>query len=127
MRVGSLLRRKVCVVSEREDLRELLAALIEADGYQVANAATGEAGLDRAARFRPHAVVVEAPSGKAKDLINRLRSRPELSACGLLVISATLDVPIASQGAWAPFAKPFDLLKLKSAVAAAAARPGQRF
>ena len=48
-------------------------------------------------------------------------------ACGLLVISATLDVPIASQGAWAPFAKPFDLLKLKSAVAAAAARPGQRF
>ena len=122
MDAAAFIRKRVCVVSNSAGVRALLAALIEAEGYTVADTETEETGLDRAARFRPDALVVEAPTGQANALVTRLRARPELAGCGLLVISARLEVPAHSEGAWATFSKPFDLLKLHAAVAACAHR-----
>ncbi|MHB1847024.1 MAG: response regulator [Deltaproteobacteria bacterium] len=114
-------RRRVCVVSDSLQVRWMLAALLEAGGFATAHVGVEANGVELAVAFRPDALVVEAEGGDAKEVVGRLRNRVELSRCGLLVLSARVEPPVASQGAWAAFTRSFDLLKLHAAVALCAA------
>ncbi len=99
----------------------MLATVLEAGGYATAHAGSEDQGNDDVVAFRPDALIVESDKGRPQALVNRLRGRTELARCGLLVISARIELPLASEGAWAAFTRSFDLLKLHAAVAACSA------
>jgi two-component system KDP operon response regulator KdpE len=76
----------VAVIDDEIQLRRLLRVSLEANGYKVAEAATGQAGLAEIANCRPDVVVVDLglPDMSGMDVIGRLR---EWSDVPIIVLS----------------------------------------
>jgi DNA-binding response OmpR family regulator len=49
----------VLIIEDATDLRDLFAAELATDGFLVIDAADGEAGIDKAKRFEPDAIVLD--------------------------------------------------------------------
>jgi len=56
---GSLDDTRVIVVDDELELAELLAEVLQSNGYRVKTAADGEAALTLAAEFRPHCMLLD--------------------------------------------------------------------
>ena len=69
--------RTLLVVDDDEDLREALAEQLEAEGFHVLQAPTGEAGGRAAAAGRPDLLIldVDLPDTDGRDLCRRLRDQ----------------------------------------------------
>ncbi|HXG04059.1 MAG TPA: ATP-binding protein, partial [Candidatus Binatia bacterium] len=69
--------RRVLVVEDHDDGREMLAATLRLDGHQVIEAATGEAGIQAALQHRPEVVLLDIglPDVKGYEVGRRLREQ----------------------------------------------------
>jgi two-component system KDP operon response regulator KdpE len=78
--------RTVLVIDDEIQMRRLLRACLERNGYAVVEAATGDAGLAEAVRRRPDAVLLDLglPDMDGQDVLKRLR---EWSQVPVLVVS----------------------------------------
>jgi PAS domain S-box-containing protein len=56
---GAQVRRRVLIVEDNDDARDMLRHLLEQTGHEVHEAADGLAGLDRTLALRPDAVVID--------------------------------------------------------------------
>jgi PAS domain S-box-containing protein len=56
---GARVRRRVLIVEDNDDAREMLRHLLEQTGHEVHEAADGLVGLDRALALRPDVVVID--------------------------------------------------------------------
>lgn len=107
------------VVEDEPDLRDVVCAVLEDEGYIVASAADGRQALDRAAEERPTLVVLDMGlpvlSGEevAAELTKLFADPPPI-----LVMSAAGTVAERARkiGAAGYIAKPFDLDDLAAAV-----------
>ena len=82
---------RILVVEDNRDTSILLRDLLVAEGYEVESVPTGEAALAALERTPETDLVVldlMLPGMSGYDVIERLRSRPELAATPILVLSA---------------------------------------
>ena len=78
--------KTVLVIDDEIQMRRLLRACLERNGYDVVEAATGDAGLDEAVRCQPSAVLLDLglPDMDGQAVLKRLR---EWSQVPVLVVS----------------------------------------
>ena len=95
-------KKRVLVVEDNRDSAESLRTLLDLSGYEVEIAYTGPAGLEAAARFRPHAVVCDIglPGLDGYGVAAALRQRPEMANARLIAVTGygrTEDIEKARQ------------------------------
>ena len=97
----------VLVVDDEPDVRYLLRITLEYAGYEVVEAAHGEAALDQTRRAIPRLVLTDwmMPRMGGGELIERLRADESTKAIPIVIISGTRGV---KGGADAVLEKPFD-------------------
>lgn len=80
--------RHVLVIDDDSSIRELMSRMLKREGYSVITAATGEQGLELAARFRPAVIVLDVmlPRLDGWAVLTKLKSNPELA-----------DIPVVMQ------------------------------
>jgi CheY-like chemotaxis protein len=105
--------KRILVVEDDDDVRELMRRTLERNGYDVTTAADGIEAYDLALRLRPDLIITDIymPAADGVHLVRRVRDTPELLITPIIVTtgygtgSATLTL---SQGADAFEPKPVD-------------------
>ena len=114
----------VLVVEDAAEIRDLMVQVLEGEGYRVATAADGAAGLAAALADPPALVLTDLvmPGLDGAELCRRLRADQRTRAVPVLVMTALAPQLAAASLAGCPhdglLAKPFDLDRLFAAVAA---------
>lgn len=80
----------VLVVEDDNDTREMLQRMLEREGFTVAEAADGRAGLDRVAEQRPSLILLDLlmPQMNGFEFLAELQARPEWRSIPVVVVTA---------------------------------------
>jgi CheY-like chemotaxis protein len=105
--------KKILVVEDDDETRELLRMALERRGYVVFTAEDGVQGFEEAVRRRPDLIVTDVtmPAADGAHLVRRVRDTPEVAETPILVTTgfgsgnATFTL---AQGATAYEPKPID-------------------
>jgi len=105
--------KKILVVEDDDETRELLRMALERRGYRVFTAEDGVRGYEEAASRRPDLIVTDVtmPAADGAHLVRRVRDTPEIADTPILVTTgfgtgnATFTL---AQGATAYEPKPID-------------------
>ena len=111
---------RVLVVDDDAEIREIVATVLEEDGYRVDTASNGAEALRVANESQPDAVILDArmPVMDGWAFLERWRARPAKHRAPVLVISSARDRRTAlDRGARAYLSKPFDLETLETTLA----------
>ena len=115
-------RRRVLVVDDNADLRELVGTVLSAGGYEVADAPHGRAALDLVTDFRPDVILLDSamPVMSGPEFAQRYHRLPAPHA-PIVMLTGEPDgrAQAAAIGAAAFLAKPFALPALLRHVGAA--------
>lgn len=111
----------VLVVEDDPSVRGLLQTLLDAEGYDVATASDGLAGLVKASNRRPALILLDLmmPDLGGIRVLEELRSDPLLADIPVIVVTGKVDaVPglKAVLGEDSVFAKPFGVAELLARV-----------
>jgi PAS domain S-box-containing protein len=95
-------KKRVLVIEDNRDSAESLRTLLDLSGYEVDVAHTGPAGVEAAARFKPHAIVCDIglPELDGYGVAEALRGRPEMANVRLIAVTGygrTEDIEKARQ------------------------------
>ena len=84
---------KILVVEDNPDILELVAYNLEAQGFEVAKAATGEKGLDWATRHRPDLVILDVmlPGINGLDVCRKLKQQEATRPLPVILLTAKSD------------------------------------
>lgn len=112
----------VLVVEDDPSVRGLLQTLLVAEGYDVATASDGLAGLVKASRRKPALILLDLmmPDLGGVRVLEELGGDPLLADVPVIVVTGKLDaVPAISQqlGEDSVFTKPFSVAELLARVA----------
>ena len=111
---------RVLVVEDNTELREIIATVLEDDGYRVDTACNGADALRKAGEHQPDAVILDArmPIMDGWEFLAKWRTRPAAHRSPVLLVSAVGNLRTAlDAGAQAYLSKPFDLDTLESTLA----------
>jgi two-component system phosphate regulon response regulator PhoB len=120
--------KKVLVVEDEEDVRELVAFKLSSAGYDVTVAVDGEEGLAQARRIRPDLVLLDwmTPRLNGLDAAIAMRADPELAAIPVILLTAKSQERDVERGFSAGIddyiVKPFSPKELLSRIEAVLAR-----
>jgi CheY-like chemotaxis protein len=118
--------RRVLVIDDNADARELLARSLEKAGYEVRVASSGEEGLVAARELQPDLITLDVmmPGLDGPHVLSQLRSEPALAEIPVLLVSTRADREMAlTLGASGFLTKPVDreeLLRVVNRLAPAA-------
>jgi DNA-binding response OmpR family regulator len=112
----------VLVVEDDPSVRGLLQTLLLAEGYDVATASDGLAGLVKASNHRPSLILLDLmmPDLGGVRVLEELQADPHLADVPVIVVTGKLDaVPALEEqlGGDSVFAKPFGVAELLARVA----------
>ncbi|HEU0114059.1 MAG TPA: response regulator [Thermomicrobiales bacterium] len=107
----------ILVADDEADVRSLILALLEDEGYRVVVAANGRAALDVVERRRPDLILMDVmmPTMDGREAARRLRERPDTKAIPIVLMSA-VGCDALQPGVQAFVAKPFDLDQLLATI-----------
>jgi chemosensory pili system protein ChpA (sensor histidine kinase/response regulator) len=108
---------RVLVVEDNAEIREVVAMVLEDDGYRVTCASNGAEALRKADQHRPDAVILDVnmPVMDGWTFLEHWRARPAERRAPVLVVSSARDGRTArDRGAQAYLSKPFDLATLET-------------
>ena len=121
---------RILVVEDETVIRELIAQVLQEEGYQIEQAANGAEALAKLKNFHPDAIVLDLmmPVMDGWAFANAWHALATGEAIPILIMSASPNLPRSAEqlrpyGVRAAIAKPFDLDVLLVAVARLAARP----
>ncbi len=103
----------VLVIDDNQDATEVLAMLIEIEGWTVATARTLAQGRAQVDRRRPDLVLLDLnlPDGSGMKLLSELKADPATAAIPVVILSGMLDIRVKEEtqhlGAADFLAKPF--------------------
>lgn len=82
-------RQRVLVVDDNPDAVEMMQMLLEASGYETASAYDSWSALERAASFRPQAVLLDIglPGASGYEVVRRLRALPECAQAKMIALT----------------------------------------
>ena len=114
---------KILVVEDDPSVRGLLQTLLTTEGYEVATASDGLAGLVKASSQQPALILLDLmmPDLGGVRVLEELRADPDLSYIPVVVVTGKLEaVPSLRTllGDENVFAKPFGVAELLARVAA---------
>jgi CheY-like chemotaxis protein len=116
--------RKVLIIDDEDDIREVAALSLEAvAGWQVITANCGPEGLRMAAAEKPDAILLDVmmPEMDGPTTFKNLQADPETAAIPVLLLTAKVQGVdqrrFASLGVKAVLFKPFDPLTLSAEMA----------
>lgn len=121
-------KRRVLVVEDTPDTRELLRFVLEAEGYEVLEAADGVSALDVALRELPDAIIMDMnlPRLSGDRAVELIRREPALEGVSIIACTALNRWEWRGKaivaGCDAFVAKPMDLERLRAALAQLLAR-----
>ncbi len=77
-------------IEDEADIRELLTITLEAEGFRVLSAATGEQGLQMARAENPALILLDLmlPSISGLEICRQIRADPEISTVPILMLTA---------------------------------------
>lgn len=81
---------EILSIEDEPDIRELLKVTLEADGFRVISAATGEQGLQMARTEKPSLILLDLmlPKVSGLDICREIRADPEIAAIPILMLTA---------------------------------------
>ncbi|MEO8877415.1 MAG: response regulator, partial [Polyangiaceae bacterium] len=79
----------VLIVDDEDDVRELLALLLERDGYRVKCACDGDEGLERAKALKPDLVITDhvMPGLSGLQLVRAMAQIPGLATTKIILVT----------------------------------------
>ncbi len=82
--------KKILLVEDYKDIREMLAALLIGKGFQVSTAIDGSDGLKQAQANPPDLIVTDTnmPKLSGIDMTKQLRQMPEFATTPIIVLSS---------------------------------------
>ena len=113
-------RPKILVIDDDKEIRTVVAELLSMSGYDVVEAASGQQGLDHAARMVPDLILLDVmmPGIDGWTVLSKLQDNPKLADVPVIVLSAVGDVEMAmSLGAASVLLKPVDASRLTAEIA----------
>jgi DNA-binding response OmpR family regulator len=119
---------RVLVVEDDPSVRGLLHTLLSAEGYEVATASDGLAGLVKAAATKPALMLLDLmmPDLGGVRVLEEIRDDPELSETPVIVVTGKIDAVPGMRdllGEDHVFVKPFAVAELLARVAAITGGP----
>jgi CheY-like chemotaxis protein len=114
MRVpGGEVSKRVLIVEDEQDVADLVADVLDLEGFQAQVAASGESALDDALTFHPDVVLLDLmmPGVDGFEVARRLHAHPETKALPIVVMTAMHDPQARAEevGTSLFLAKPFDI------------------
>ncbi len=103
----------VLVVDDEESMRELVAEVLQEEGYRVVTARNGSEALSVALQIRPRLIVTDLmmPAMNGRVLRERLRDEPQTAMIPVVLMSAAYRLQPGDHFA-ATIAKPFGIDEL---------------
>jgi len=94
MAATSSSRKRILIIDDEVDVRELLALLLERDGYRVARAEDGTEGLAMVQSLRPDLVITDhlMPGLSGAEIVRTMRAEPALASIPVIMVTGA---PIA--------------------------------
>lgn len=82
--------KKILVIEDDQELRAIICDIFAAEGYQVEGAEDGEAGLEKAAQWRPDLVILDLklPRLTGLEVMDRLKQDPDLGNTPVIMLTA---------------------------------------
>jgi DNA-binding response OmpR family regulator len=119
---------RVLVVEDDPSVRGLLHTLLSAEGYEVATASDGLAGLVKAAATKPALMLLDLmmPDLGGVRVLEEIRDDPELAQTPVIVVTGKVDAVPGMRdllGEDHVFVKPFAVAELLARVAAITGGP----
>jgi two-component system cell cycle response regulator DivK len=105
--------KRILVVEDQEDNRRIIRDLLASAGFELIEAADGEAGVHLAGSERPDLILmdIQLPVLDGHEATRRIKSNPELAAIPIIVVTSYAlsgdDVRAMEAGSDAYVAKPF--------------------
>lgn len=83
-------RRRALIVEDDSDIRELLAEILEGEGFEVGTAEDGLEALEELAKARPDLITLDLnmPRMSGWQVLETLWAEPELSTIPVIVVAA---------------------------------------
>ncbi|MFN0121327.1 MAG: response regulator [Blastocatellia bacterium] len=116
--------KKVLVVDDNDDIRDMLAVLLRMQGYRVVMATDGEEAVKIAGREEPDVILMDVmmPRLDGLEAARRIMQNPRMAAVPIIGLSAFSD-PLAENGednafSWRAYLrKPIDVDELERLLA----------
>ena len=108
-------KKKILLVEEEDDWRDLLTMVIARSGYEVIQAATGSEGMIQATAANPDLILLNlgVPGIRADNIMSQLKINPSTRDIPVIVETVQVDNPdvrlAVRAGAKEVLCKPFDL------------------
>jgi len=82
--------KKILIVDDSEDTREMMTKLLELESFKVITARDGNTGLDAASDEQPDMIItdINMPNMNGIEMIKRLRSLPNVKHVPIMAITA---------------------------------------
>lgn len=112
-------RNRILVIDDEASIRNLLQANLGANGYEVSSATSGALGLQAAAEFHPHAIILDLglPDMNGLEALKKLREWTQVPVIILTVADDEASkVRLLDAGADDYLTKPFGLPELLARV-----------
>jgi len=84
--------KKLLIVDDKREIRQLVRATLEFDGWYVSEAETGDEAVEAAARHKPDLVVMDMMMPGTIDgmeATRRIKSAPETAGCTVIMLSGS--------------------------------------
>jgi two-component system, OmpR family, phosphate regulon response regulator PhoB len=84
--------KKLLIVDDKREIRQLVRATLEFDGWDVSEAETGDEAVEAAARHKPDLVVMDMMMPGTIDgmeATRRIKSAPETAGCTVIMLSGS--------------------------------------
>jgi two-component system, cell cycle response regulator DivK len=82
--------KRILIVEDQEDLRGVLRTLLAGSGYEVVEAADGQAGVAKAQSERPDLILmdIQLPVLDGYDAARQIKANPDLKATPIIAVSS---------------------------------------
>jgi CheY-like chemotaxis protein len=82
-------RKRILIIDDEIDVRELRALLLERDGYRVARAEDGTEGLAMVQSLRPDLVITDhlMPGLSGREIVRTMRATPALASIPVIMVT----------------------------------------
>lgn len=125
-------KASLLLVDDNEDLRRLITAFLQREGFDVREAADGAAALDSLREAKPDLVLLDLdmPGVNGQNVLTAMRADPSLSSVPVLILTGSTDEPslreVFDAGASDYVSKPFSTPQLAARVRACLSRAARQ-
>ena len=82
--------KRILVIEDQEDNRQIVRDLVTASGYELIEATTGEEGIEAAARERPDLILmdIQLPGIDGYEVTRRIKANPQLQKIPIIAVTS---------------------------------------